>query len=165
MVTMLPRPRPASAPTFTWQFAETFWPAIPQPAPCQLDADAARLLRYALTFAVEQALTQRRTAGVPLPTCSVQQVRQRRFDPQGVLWERHEELQGLLIREAQLLFRLVVCPLGKDALGRDRAQEWAALLAQQVARVGCLYQALEQRMGRQVAFSDLALALEACARD
>jgi hypothetical protein len=31
--------------------------------------------------------------------------------------------------------------------------------------MGCLYEALAQRMGRQVAFSDLALALEACTRD
>ncbi len=163
MVTILPRPRPASFPTFTWQFAETFWPT--PPAPCKLDADAARLLRCHLTLAVEQALDKGRKQGVPLPTCPVRRVRQRRFDPAVVHWERRDELQALLITEAQMLFRLVVRPLGKDSLGRARSEEWVALLRQQVARMGCLYEALAQRMGRQVAFSDLALALEACTRD
>jgi hypothetical protein len=163
MVTMLPRPRPASAPPITWRFVETLWPSLP--APCGLDADAARLLRSRLTLAVEQALEQWRKQGAPLPpSCSVHEVRRWRFDPAGVDEQPRYALQLSLREEARQLFGLVVRPLGKGALGGERSQEWAALVAQQCRRIGVLYQAVERQVGWQAAFSDLALALDACAR-
>ncbi len=156
MVTMVP-PRPDSPlRAFTWRWSEAFWPDLP--TSYGLDASAARLLRFSLTLAAEQMLEQWRETGAPLPApCALHQVRQRRFDPAVVHWERRDELQALLITEARLLFGLARRPLG----GRQ-SKQWAEALAQQCSRIGCLYQALARRDGPQAAISDLALALDAC---
>jgi hypothetical protein len=155
MVTMAPPQYPVSSMRpFTWRWSEAFWPDLP--SSCGLDTAAARLLRSSLTLAVEQMLEQWRETGASLPpTCPLHQVRQRRFDPAVVHWERRDELQALLITEARLLFGLARRPLG----GRQ-SKQWAEALAQQCRRIGCLYQALARRDGPQAAISDLAMALE-----
>lgn len=145
----------ASAPlAFSWRLSEAFWPRLP--AACGLDAEAAPLLRAGLTLAVERMLKARRTGTLPLPApCSLRRVRQRRFDPAVVHWERRDELQALLQEEVRLTLALVQRPLGGGL-----SAQWASLLVQQCERIGCLYQALARRVGRDLALTDLAVALE-----
>ncbi len=94
MVTIAP-PRPdSSLRAFTWRWSEAFWPDLP--TSYGLDTAAARLLSFSLTLAVEQMPAQWRETGAPLPAlCPLHQVRQRRFDPAVVHWERRDEHGGL----------------------------------------------------------------------
>ena len=152
--TFPPAARPALGP-FTWRFNEAFWPD--RSMPCGLDAAAARLLRSALTLAVEQMLAAHREQGAPLPPHgSLEQVSQPRFDPLAVHWnKRREEVRALLATEVRMTLALL-----QRVADTAESARWADALIAQCRRIGGLYQALVRLVGNAHALAALVEALK-----